>query len=68
MDALIHAGWVIWLWLSIGLVFDLVGLRGLVQMFPEGKKWWLLPVQIASLAFFALAVLFNPWSVVFVCK
>ena len=61
MNALISIGWFGFLLLSIALVFEFVGLRRMVQTFPEGNRWWLLPVQFGSLAFFAAMVHFNPF-------
>lgn len=61
MAALIVIAWFVCLLLSIWLVFNFVGAAGLVRMFPEGWRWWLLPVQWLSLAFFAAMVLINPF-------
>ena len=54
--------WALWLLLSIILVFELIGFRGLTRMFPEGHRAWHLPAQLAALTLFAAAVLCNPWS------
>lgn len=62
MDALLVIGWFVWVVFAIALVFAIVGFRGLVQMFPEGRRFWHLPAQLASLAFFAAAVLCHPWQ------
>jgi hypothetical protein len=61
MNALIPIGWFLGLLLSIYIVFELVGLRAIVRMFPEGRRWWMLPAQLCSLAIFAAAVHFNPF-------
>jgi|GEM_PF-3172294 len=53
--------WAAWLLLAIELVFQFVGMRLMVAYFPEGRRWWMLPAQLGSLAFFATAVLFSPW-------
>lgn len=62
MNELMVIGWIIWLIVSIRVVFSTVGLEMLVQMFPEGEPKWFLTKQLLSLAFFAAAVLCNPWS------
>lgn len=62
MSALITIGWFLLLSVSTLAVFELVGLWRLVCMFPEGKRWWMLPVQFASLAFFAAVVLNHPFG------
>lgn len=43
------------------MVFQLIGYAGLTRMFPEGKRIWNFPAQLASLAFFAMMVLLNPF-------
>lgn len=66
LEIMMHAvkaiGWFILLVVSILAVFEVVGWSGLIRMFPEGKRWWILPVQLLSLACFAAVVYFNPWS------
>jgi hypothetical protein len=61
MEALKIIGWFLWLIVSIMAVFELIGFSGLTRMFPEGQRGWHFPAQLASLAFFAGAVLCNPW-------
>uniref|UniRef100_A0AAU8GIL8 Uncharacterized protein n=1 Tax=Salmonella phage vB_SEnST11_KE23 TaxID=3161174 RepID=A0AAU8GIL8_9CAUD len=61
MTALIAILWALWLLVSVNVVFELVGCRGLVQMFPEGKRWWMLPSQLLALCNFAACVLLNPF-------
>lgn len=63
MSALLHIGWAVWLLLSIALVFKMVGMRLMVNFFPEGQRWWQFPAQLASLGFFAAAVLNHPFSI-----
>lgn len=46
---------------SAVMVFQLIGYAGLTRMFPEGKRIWNFPAQLASLAFFAMMVLLNPF-------
>ena len=61
MSALLAIGWAVWLFMAVVLVLDVVGWRGLTNMFPEGWRWWHLPAQLATLAHFAAVVHFNPW-------
>lgn len=61
MEALKIIGWFSWLIVSIMAVFELIGFSGLTRMFPEGRRGWHFPAQLAALAFFAGAVLCNPW-------
>lgn len=62
MEPLKVIGWLAWLLLSAVLVYEFVGVRALVQMFPEGRRPWMLPAQLASLAFFAAAAICHPWG------
>ena len=61
MEALKIIGWFVWLLLSIALVFQFVGFSGICNMFPEGKRAWHLPAQLAAMTFFAAAAICNPW-------
>lgn len=56
-----HIGWFLWLLLSIYIVFQFIGMHLMVSYFPEGRRWWQFPAQLASLAFFATAVLYHPF-------
>ena len=62
MNELLTIGWFLWLIFSISGVFYFIELTGLCNIFPEGRRGWHFPAQLASLAFFAAAVLCNPWS------
>ena len=62
MDALKVLGWAVWLLLSLAMVFEFIGYRGLTMMFPEGSRRWHFPAQLGSLGLFAAAVLCNPWG------
>lgn len=61
MAALLAIAWFVGMIVSIFLIFELIGCASMVRMFPEGRRWWLLPAQLGSLAFFAALVLFNPF-------
>lgn len=61
MDAFLNILWFLGTCLSIVMVFQFVGYAGLTLMFPEGRRLWHFPAQLASLAFFALMVLINPF-------
>lgn len=60
MDAFLAILWALGLIVSAIAVFEVVGMRLMVCYFPEGRRPWHLPAQIASLAFFAFMVLINP--------
>lgn len=53
--------WFILLIISLVAVFENIGVRGLVRMFPEGWRWWQLPAQVVSLAVFSTVVLYHPF-------
>lgn len=53
--------WFIGLIIAIFVVFEVVGMRLMCNYFPEGRKAWMLPAQLASLAFFAAVVLLHPF-------
>jgi hypothetical protein len=55
-------GWFIGLIISIISVFQFVGISGIVNMFPEGRRWWMLPTQLLSLVIFAIVVLYHPFK------
>ena len=61
MTALIPILWVLWFLFSVAAVFECVGWRSMVQFFPEGRRWWMLPLQLLTLFNFAMCVLFNPF-------
>lgn len=61
MTALLAILWFLWLVVSWVLVFEFVGAAALVNMFPEGRKWWLFPAQVISLLSFAACVHFHPF-------
>lgn len=62
MNALYVIIWFIVLLASILAVFEFVGMRTMVNFFPEGRRWWQFPAQIASLAVFAAVVLNHPFG------
>lgn len=61
MTALLAIAWLAWLLVAMLAVFELIGFSGLVRMFPEGRRAWHFPAQLASLAHFGAVVLCNPW-------
>lgn len=62
MSGLYAIGWFLLLAVSILSVFELVGMRSMVSFFPEGRRWWQLPAQLASLAIFAAIVINHPFQ------
>lgn len=62
MPALMVVLWVLWFVIAVRLNFEFVGMRSMVQFFPEGWRWWMLPVQLLTLFNFAMCILFNPFS------
>jgi len=62
VSALVAIGWAFGLLVSVVLVHAAIGNHGLVQMFPEGWRWWMPWSRLASLALFAAAVLANPFT------
>lgn len=61
MIAVYAIGWFLLLAVSILSVFELVGMRSMVNFFPEGRRWWQLPAQLASLGVFAAIVINHPF-------
>ena len=61
MQTLRIIGWTLALLLSLRLIFIFVGVQGLIQMFPEGKKWWILPVQWLCIILFTVLIIINPF-------
>ncbi len=61
MEAVKVLAWAFWMLVSVWAVFALIGSAGLVAMFPEGRRWWQLPAQWASLGMFSAAVLCHPF-------
>ena len=61
MNAIYAIGWFLLLAASILAVFELVGTRLMVTFFPEGRRWWQLPAQLASLGVFAAIVINHPF-------
>jgi hypothetical protein len=61
MSASLAIGWAFALIVSVWVVFQTVGLARMVAFFPEGRRWWMFPAQIASLALFAIIVLKHPF-------
>lgn len=53
--------WLIWLLTALFAVYQSVGLHFMVNFFPEGKRWYQIPLQLISLGYFALVVLKHPF-------
>lgn len=62
MNSLFAISWFLLLLLSMVLIFNFVGMRAMCDFFPEGRRWWQFPAQLASLAFFAAVVLNHPFG------
>lgn len=62
MSAAIAILWFLALLASASLVFWCCAIRGLVQMFPEGNRWWISPACILSLVIFSIVVLLHPFG------
>lgn len=61
MNAVFAIIWFIALFASIVLIFNFIGMHGMVTFFPEGRRWWMFPLQILSLTLFSALVLINPF-------
>ncbi|UKS71528.1 hypothetical protein VIK251_00201 [Klebsiella phage vB_KpnM_VIK251] len=62
MTALLAILWFLWLFISVAAVFECVGWRSMVQFFPEGRRRWMLPLQLLTLFNFAVCILQNPFA------
>lgn len=62
MSSLFALNWFLMLCVSVVAVFQLIGISSAVSLFPEGRRWWHFPAQIASLAIFAAVVLNHPFG------
>ncbi|NTF18210.1 hypothetical protein G6L37_07305 [Agrobacterium rubi] len=62
MTSMYAIGWFIGMIASVWLIFHMVGFSGVTRLFPEGRRWWHLPTQLASLAPFAVLILFHPFG------
>lgn len=51
MSALMVVLWVLWFVIAVRLNFEFVGMRSMVQFFPEGRRAFAVadPVQLCSL-------------------
>ena len=62
MNPVVHTVlWLFGIFLSVHIVFGMVGVRLMLTYFPEAQKWWREIVQLLALAFFALIVLLHPF-------
>jgi hypothetical protein len=62
MSALLTILWFLGTCVSVWCVFHFIGFTGLTNMFPEGRRDWHLPAQLATLAVFATFVLNHPFT------
>lgn len=62
MSALVGIGWFVALVVSGYVVLMFVGNLTLVDMFPEGHRWWMWWARLGSLALFAAVILANPFT------
>jgi hypothetical protein len=53
--------WFVVLLVSINLIYSTIGIHYMVSFFPEGKRWYQLPLQLVTLALFATVVLYHPF-------
>jgi hypothetical protein len=60
-NVLYAIAWFVVLIASIVLVFKFVGFFTMTAVFPEGRRRWHFPVQLASLALFSVVVLNHPF-------
>ena len=54
--------WFLWLLATIWAIFAFVGMSGIVELFPESRRWWHLPSQLLSIGHFAIVVLCHPFG------
>lgn len=62
MSALIGIAWAFGVLVSSLLIYMTWGNIMLVQMFPEGRRWWMPWSRLAALCVFAVVVLFHPFG------
>lgn len=61
MHALYVIAWFVGIILSIQFMRGTLGYAGLCHMFPEGFRWYTVPLEILSMVIFAFAVLNHPF-------
>lgn len=61
MDALKIIGWFLWLCFAMLVLAEAGQVGAMIRMFPEGRRWWTGPAQVAAMGFFASAVLCHPF-------
>lgn len=62
MEALLAILWFVGIVIAVMMVYEFVGAEKMVRMFPEGRRWWLFPAQMASIAFLASLAINHPFK------
>lgn len=62
MGALIAIGWALGLLCTVFGIYVTWGDAQLVNMFPEGRRWWRPWTRLIALTVFAAVVLANPFQ------
>jgi hypothetical protein len=62
MHAIYTIFWFVGLLFNIACIFHFIGFSGITRMFPEGHRRWHFPVQLLTLATFAVLVLVHPFK------
>lgn len=63
MVAIFGIIWAVGILISTALLYLTFGNAMLVDMFPEGRRWWFWPSRFAAMLFFAAVIHFHPFSV-----
>lgn len=53
-------GWLVAMAVSIFMIYATFGSWGLTQMFPEGRKWYDLPLRALALVVYAIVLHYMP--------
>lgn len=61
MTALLGILWFIGLIINILAIKEFGRMEAMVSMFPEGRRWWILPGFLVTLVTFAALVRYNPF-------
>lgn len=63
VSAFIGICWAVCLLVSVVGIYATWGNAQMVQMFPEGRRWWMPLARLLALIVFAVIVLANPFGV-----